>query len=92
MKKINSFQFGFALGTTGSLFYILSILLVLMMTDRAYTGLINLLLHGFDISSIFSPHVPFSMDLFGILLVFILFFLFGVISTGIYNFTLKEES
>ena len=90
MKKINAFQFGFAFGITGSLFYVISIFLVLIMTDRGYTGLINLLLHGFDVSSIFSPHVPFSLDLLGTLLVFTLFFLFGAISTGIYNFTLKE--
>jgi len=90
MKKINTFQFSFAFGITGSLLYIVSILLVLMMTDHGYTGFINLLFHGFDVSSIFSPHPPFASDLFGILLFFVLFFLFVAIRTGIYNSTLKD--
>jgi len=90
MKKINAFQFGFATGTTGLIFYIFMVLLTLASQQTVISGM-NLLFHGFDFSHLLQNHAPFGInDFLGAMLVFSLFFLFGSIVAGIYNYVLKE--
>lgn len=52
----------------------------------------NLLFHGFDFSPLVNQHQPLGLsDLLGAVLVFLLFFIFGSIQAGVYNYVLKEE-
>lgn len=91
MKKLNAFQFGFAMGITGSIFYVLIVLLSLMSEKTVVNGM-NLLFHGFDFAPLMQDHTPFGInDLLGAILIFLLFFLFGSIVAGVYNYVLKEE-
>lgn len=91
MKKMNAFQFGFALGISGLILYVLLVILSISSNITVVKGM-NLLFHGFDFSSLVTKHTPLSFsDFMGAVLVFTLLFLLGSITAGIYNYVLKEE-
>lgn len=92
MKKIDSFQFGFAFGISGLIFYMLFIILSIASNLTVVKG-INLLFHGFDFSGLVNhKHQPLGIDdLIGAVLIFFLLFSFGAIVAGVYNYVLKEE-
>lgn len=91
MKKINAFQFGFATGITALIFYVIMVIISIASSITIVKS-INLLFHGFDFSSLVNQHQPLGLsDLLGAVLVFLLFFIFGSIQAGIYNYVLKEE-
>ena len=91
MKKINVFQFGFSMGMTGVIFYIIGVILSIISHITVVKAM-NLLFHGFDFSSLASQHNPISMtDFIGAILIFVFLFSFGSTVTVIYNYLLKEE-
>jgi len=91
MKKINAFQFGFAFGISGLIFYVLLVILSIASNITVVKGM-NLLFHGFDFSDLVNKHQPLGMgDFVGAVLVFFLLFSFGSIAAGVYNYVLKEE-
>lgn len=91
MKKINAFQFGFAAGISGLILYVVMVILSIA-SNITIVKAMNLLFHGFDFSSLVNQHQPLGFaDFIGAVLVFSLFFVFGSIQAGVYNYVLKEE-
>lgn len=91
MNTINVNRFGFALGLTGVLFYIGCILLMNIIGRENAILFFNSLLHGLDITSIVKMNVSIGDSALGIILTFILGWLFGVGISLIYNFSFSSN-
>ncbi len=90
MNTINSKKLGIALGTTGVIFYIGCMLLMLIVGQTGTTWFFNSLLHGLDVSSISRMSVPAVQTIVGIILTFGLGWLTGFLIGTFYNWKRTE--
>ena len=91
MNKINIVKFGLATGTTGVIFYLGCILLMIIAGGDGTVLFFNNLLHGLDTSSIVRMDVPVIEAFLGIIQTFVLAWLAGASIAGIYNISSKKS-
>ena len=85
MNTINSKKLGLALGTTGVIFYLGCMLIMLVGGKEGTTWFFNSILHGLDVSTVSRMNVPIGQTIAGIILTFGLGWLAGFLTGTIYN-------
>jgi len=89
MNTINSNKLGLALGSTGVLFYLGCMLLMLIAGKEGTTWFFNSILHGLDVTNVAQMGVPIGQTVTGIIITFVLGWLGGYLVGTIYNWKIK---
>ena len=85
MQHINIKKFALAWGVAGAVLYLGCIILMATVGREGTILFFNSTLHGLDISSIIRMDVPLVEVLIGLVEMFILGWLFGVLIASVYN-------
>jgi len=86
MGTIDIRRFGLALGTTFALLYMGCVFVMRTVGKEHSIVFFNSLLHGLDVRPIIRMDIPLWEVLVGILAIFIIGWLIGATTAGIYNF------
>lgn len=89
MYPIDAKRFGLAVGATLTLLYLGCMFFMATAGDAAIILLFNSLLHGFDVTSIMRVEVPLWEAAFGLVATFLLGWIAGMLTAGIYNLSLR---
>jgi len=89
MNTINSNKLGLALGSTGVLFYLGCMLLMLIAGKEGTTWFFNSILHGLDVTSVAQMGVPVGQTVAGIIITFVLGWIGGYLVGTLYNWKIK---
>jgi len=92
MKGIHIRKFGLAVGLTWALLYLGCTMLMLTVGKDGTVLFFNSLFHGLDTSAIVRMGVPFYEFCIGLVESFILGWLVGACTAGIYNFSLSKTN
>lgn len=90
MDHISYQKLGNAVGTTGVLFYLGCVLLMTIGGEKFSIFFFNSILHGLDTTNVIRMHIPVWESAVGIVLTFILGWLFGTGIALIYNLQSKN--
>ena len=90
MKTINIRKFGLATGCTAVLLYVGCILLMITVGREGTIHFFNAMLHGLDVGTIVRANVPLTETLIGLVQTFVLAWLVGACTAGIYNWRLAD--
>lgn len=91
MSTIDIRKFGLAVGCTWALLYLGCTILMLTVGGQGTILFFNSLLHGLDVSAIIRMEVPAIEFIIGLVESFILGWLVGACTAGIYNFSLHSK-
>lgn len=91
MKEINVKRFGLAVGGSLALLYLICILIIIIFGPSPIAYLVTVLFHGIEMTSVVSREVPFWMGVGGIIEVFVLGGITGMLAAGIYNWATKRN-
>ncbi|HFA49206.1 MAG TPA: hypothetical protein ENJ95_09330 [Bacteroidetes bacterium] len=92
MNTIRIKKFGLAVGATWALLYIGCAVLMMVAGKDGTALFFNSLLHGLDTSSIVRMGVPLSEFLIGLVGSFVIGWLAGACTAGIYNFSMTKRT
>jgi hypothetical protein len=90
-NNINAKKFGFAVGITLSLFYLGCIIVMATAGHDGAVKFFNSILHGLDVSSIIRMDIPLRDATIGLIVTFILGWLFGAGIAVFYNATIYKK-
>lgn len=91
MNKILPNKFGLSLGIAGAIFYVGCAVLMRIVSEETFVFLANNLCHGMDMTTIVRMDISLSESVLGIIEIFVLCWLFGVIAATSYNRMLKFQ-
>lgn len=91
MKTLSIKKLGLAVGSTGAIFYLGCMILMLVAGTKGTALLFNSLLHGLDVEPVIRMGVPFGETVIGLVLTFILGGIAGALIALIYNSGIGES-
>ncbi|WP_445752733.1 DUF5676 family membrane protein [Polaribacter sp.] len=91
MYRLNIKKLGFAFGLTGALIYLGCMIVMVTAGKEGSIAFFNSLLHGLDTSNIIRMDVSLLEAFFGIIQMFILWWLIGACIAVFYNVHLKNK-
>ncbi|MBD3631026.1 MAG: hypothetical protein HUJ21_23210 [Cyclobacterium sp.] len=90
MQHINIKKFALAWGVAGVVFYLGCIILMASVGREGTILFFNSLLHGLDTTTLIRMDVPWTEALIGLVEMFILGWLFGVLIASVYNVSFNK--
>ena len=91
MQHINTKKFALAWGVAGAVLYLGCIILMATVGRDGTVLFFNSILHGLDTSNIIRMDVPLVEALIGLVEMFILGWLFGVLIASVYNISFNKR-
>lgn len=85
MRLLNITRFGFALGASAALLYLVCMVITMTAPKPFVIAFFNSVLHGIDVGPIMRWEMPWWEMVVGVLEVFIFGWLFGAVFAVLYN-------